>query len=630
MERYKETESVLNEETDEEDEEIIDNDYSETFELKDEITLDSRPKILSFLSEYMALPLSEKISQYSLNNEIRYLTNPITLDTLLHYLCMNNDNYLLIKLIKPTLTEIESKNNIGLSLLHIAIKNKSYKIAEYLIENGANIQTKDYNDNTPLHTAISLSDIISIHLLIVNNAKIDCVNKNNETPLDIAKKKYDENYVKYLRDFLYLAKNYTFSANTNNLSITNNKSTHNISSFNNCSFDTKNETKNISPNIYMKKIVSKEKSPIRNIHYNKTNIVQIRNNRTPDKQHLESFVTLSPYGINKSILNIKRNTKPETRNEILIEARNENEGGEIADSSNSSFNILKFQNFQNKNIYSNNISTLKNNYTSENLKKTYKKFTSSYKLIDGYVSQTTCNVNINRDILEKNNEGEDNIVTPNISRNNFHPSNIKTKRKIPDKNSLLLNIKKEISCKEQLLKFLKQIGMQNYGNILISEGFDDINLIIKQMSEGFPMTDDTLKEIGIISLGDRTKILIRIQEISDGFEFDIPFEQVYFGNSKSIEKYLEKLNMSKYYENFLNAGYSSIELLLIQMASKFKLNEKILEKELLINDEEDRKKILKYLNINSKKYVAELIKKSTVKRTYSRMVHDTGCNCLIM
>ena len=88
--------------------------------------------------------------------------------------------------------------------------------------------------------------------------------------------------------------------------------------------------------------------------------------------------------------------------------------------------------------------------------------------------------------------------------------------------------------------------------------------------------------------------------------------------------------MSKYYENFLNAGYSSIELLLIQMASKFKLNEKILEKELLINDEEDRKKILKYLNINSKKYVAELIKKSTVKRTYSRMVHDTGCNCLIM
>ena len=618
MERYKETESILNEETDGDDDEIINNDYYETFELKDDISSDIRPKILSFLSEYMALPLSEKISQYSLNNEIRYLTNPITLDTLLHYLCMNNDNYLLIKLIKPTLTEIESKNNIGLSLLHIAIKNKSYKIAEYLIENGANIQTKDYNDNTPLHTAISLSDIISIHLLIVNNAKIDCVNKNNETPLDIAKKKYDENYVKYLRNFLYLAKNNI--NNTNIVSTTNNKSIHNISSVNNCSLDTKNET-NISPNVYMKKIVSKAKSPIKNIHYNKTNILGIRNNHTPDKKHLENFVTLSPYRSNKNILYTKRNTKPDIRNDVLN-----------IDSKNSNFVKQYSQNYKNINFRNNPI--LKNNTNSENLEKNNTNFTSSFKFIDGNITQNNSNANISikkKLSLENNNENEDNIITPNISGNNiFFSSNIKTRRKIPVKNKLILSIKKEINCKEQLLKFLKQIGMQNYGNILISEGFDDINLIIKQMNEGFPLTDDTLKEIGIISLGDRTKILIRIQEISGGFEFDLPFEEVYFGNSKSIEKFLENLNISKYYENFINVGYSSIELLLIQMASKFKLNEKILEKEFLISDENDRKNILKYLIINSKKYVAELIKKCNVKRTYSKMVNDPGCYCLII
>ena len=93
----------------------------------------------------------------------------------------------------------------------------------------------------------------------------------------------------------------------------------------------------------------------------------------------------------------------------------------------------------------------------------------------------------------------------------------------------LNNIKKEDDLsKERLLEFLKEIGMQHYGDILISEGFDDINLIVHQMKEGFPVLDDTLKEIGISSPGDRAKILIRMQQVSNGFSFDFPFEQVFF------------------------------------------------------------------------------------------------------
>ena len=41
-------------------------------------------------------------------------------------------------------------------------------------------------------------------------------------------------------------------------------------------------------------------------------------------------------------------------------------------------------------------------------------------------------------------------------------------------------IKKEE--KDKLTEFLKEIGMQHYTDILISEGFDDIDLIIKQMN----------------------------------------------------------------------------------------------------------------------------------------------------
>ena len=80
--------------------------------------------------------------------------------------------------------------------------------------------------------------------------------------------------------------------------------------------------------------------------------------------------------------------------------------------------------------------------------------------------------------------------------------------------------------------------MQHYINILIKEGFDDINLILNQMKQGFPLLDDSLKEIGISSPGDRAKILIRMQEISDGFNFVFPFEQVYFKNNRSIQRWL--------------------------------------------------------------------------------------------
>ena len=185
--------------------------------------------------------------------------------------------------------------------------------------------------------------------------------------------------------------------------------------------------------------------------------------------------------------------------------------------------------------------------------------------------------------------------------------------------------------KNKLIEFLKEIGMQQYTNILLSEGFDDIDLIIKQMNEGFPSLYDTLKEIGVTSPGDRTKILVHIQEISNGFNFEFPFEQVYFKNNRSIQRWLNKEELSKYINNFIEAGYQSLELLLIQMASKYKINEQILREELFIYNEEDINKILKSLVTNSEKYIIQLKKNQNVKRTYSKMVNNnSGAFCIII
>ena len=168
--------------------------------------------------------------------------------------------------------------------------------------------------------------------------------------------------------------------------------------------------------------------------------------------------------------------------------------------------------------------------------------------------------------------------------------------------------------------------MNKYMDLLISEGLDDINLIIKQMNEGFPSLYETLKEIGISSPGDRAKILVRLQEISNGFNFEFPFEQVYFKNNKSIQRWLNREGLSIYINKFIDAGYQSFELLLIQMSSKYKITEKILKEEILVFNNEDLKKILSSLEKNSEKYIYQLKKNKNIQRTYSKMVNISNNN----
>ena len=228
-----------------------------------------------------------------------------------------------------------------------------------------------------------------------------------------------------------------------------------------------------------------------------------------------------------------------------------------------------------------------------------------------------------------------NVYNPNSIPINLRYNNVRTR------NTKKLNINHTFNNtgetrnkndeKNKIIEFLKEIGMQQYTNMLLSEGYDDIDLIIKQMNEGFPSLYDTLKEIGVASPGDRAKILVHIQEISKGFNFEFPFEQVYFKNNRSIQRWLNREELSKYINNFIDAGYQSLELLLIQMASKYKINEQILREELFIYNEEDINKILKSLVTNSEKYIYQLRKNQNVQRTYSKMVNNnSGAFCIII
>ena len=136
--------------------------------------------------------------------------------------------------------------------------------------------------------------------------------------------------------------------------------------------------------------------------------------------------------------------------------------------------------------------------------------------------------------------------------------------------------------------------MDKYISLLAFNGFDDINLILEQSKNGnSSIQDSELKEAGIKIPGDRAKILIRIQELSHNFDFKIP-KEVYYSikNDKNIiddqniiklRKWLENLKIEKYLNNFIDNGYNSIELLLIQMISSNPLTNEILKEEIKID-----------------------------------------------
>ena len=629
---------------------IVDNEFIDPI-LKD-LEYMSSPKIISFINEYMSLSLNEKIARYLINKKIRNIKNPITNDTLMHYICLNDENIALLKLIKPTIKEIEEKNNLGQALLHIATQNKNYKIVKYLIENGANILSKDNNNDTSLHIAARNSDYNIIRLFMEYNSKINILNNSEETPLDIARNKKD----KILIDLLNNIKDKYNTNNSIEIRILNkqrkneylnkgyskdksNKSNIYNNSVNNCSLDTKNETDSQSFNIYKRKIVSKDKYlGEKKIKSNKTINLNININKnfvTPEKKKSFKITkNFSPITYRTRLVYRKTSPKIISRKDSFNEYDKDSKFSEYESNVNYlSSRVIKklgfFTNFSIKKKSNNN--NIINNNEPYNI--------SEKKIIE----KPNIGINLNPKVKIihynklKNYRGnleklQNNNYVP-ISLNDFETNNYKIKkvrntfiRNTPFESFRKKQKKKEDISKEKLFEFLKEIGMQQYGDILISEGFDDINLIINQMKEGFPISDDLLKEIGISCPGDRAKILIRMQQISGGFNFDFPFEQVFFKNNRSIQKWLYKERLSKYINNFIDAGYQSLELLLIQMASKYKLNDKILKNDIHIYNDEDRKNILDSLEKNSAKYAYELSKNKNIQRTYSKMVQNNSDN----
>ena len=230
------------------------------------------------------------------------------------------------------------------------------------------------------------------------------------------------------------------------------------------------------------------------------------------------------------------------------------------------------------------------------------------------ISEAPQNININFPSPSKKKE-----VTSSLKSSSYIQS-LKTSHTLNECSPILKNkknrIDKFLSKKIELNKFIKEINLpEKYTEILIENGFDDLEVLINQTKKGLALSYQNLRDIGISLPAHRMKILIHLEEISDNFDFILQKNIIYSSKipeekSGSLYKFLLKINLDEYFQNFIENGFYCVELLYTQMGSKNPITEEILRDDLGIDKLGHLQRVLISLKEESKKYLEKLPKKS--------------------
>ena len=164
----------------------------------------------------------------------------------------------------------------------------------------------------------------------------------------------------------------------------------------------------------------------------------------------------------------------------------------------------------------------------------------------------------------------------------------------------------------KIKNFLSEIGLSyHYCKLLLSNGFDDLEVLIQQTKSGIAITDKNLKDIGFKTSGKRAKFLIHLEEKANLYEFEIDKEKVYFPsiiNENKLYRLLSSINLEQYINNFIINDYTSPELLYIQMLSRQPLTEEILFNEIGIDKVGYRMRLINKLKNDSSNFIYKMKK----------------------
>ena len=262
----------------------------------------------------------------------------------------------------------------------------------------------------------------------------------------------------------------------------------------------------------------------------------------------------------------------------------------------------------------------------------------NYKTIDNDLSNSKISNNSSVNSIARSAPNKSTNI-PNINTNLSQVSqnniNSKTNSKFNFNCPVTISEDSLNTSKDPLYKFLADIRMEKYYNIMVTNGFDDINLLINQTKAGNGIKDKQLKEAGINKPGDRAKILIRIHEKAGYYVFPVPKEVYYVcqkenikddSNINKLNDWLKSLKIENYLENFVNNGYHSIELMLLQIESKNPLTDEILKDEIGITKMGHRSRIINKLLEEGKSLKNKL---KTSMLVVNNVLTEKICDCFI-
>lgn len=168
--------------------------------------------------------------------------------------------------------------------------------------------------------------------------------------------------------------------------------------------------------------------------------------------------------------------------------------------------------------------------------------------------------------------------------------------------------------------WLEKRHLEQYYELLVEAGYDDIQVMVSQMNGPLPISDKNLKEIGISKAGHRRHLLIKLEEEA-GFGTKLMIKRHIREKSEgilvccvnanatrhhftppSLGEWLNDLELSHVYTQLTEAGFDSYDLLIDVQGSLHPLTNKQLEKEIKIISNADRVKLLNRLDSDVKAF----------------------------
>lgn len=469
-----------------------------------------------------------------------------------------------------------------------------------LLENGLSVNCQNNLGETPLHIAISKNDLELIKLLIkyepYTNLSTD---KDNLTVMNYAEIRGNKTIIKLINDL-------------NEINIKK-KIKSEIIDYINKDMNNMNglDFSNISS-------LMNKNDDIDQIQNYNGEIMSIVNNEEASSSIINNHINKN---VNIKSLKKINNNKDNIKNTITQTIINESDFCEDI----SPKNTIKVNNYNNNINIINNI----NNNANPN-DENYHRFLTEECACDIKMSnQFTTDLKYFTSPLKKKDEllnyYNNNSINPSIvqSLTTSHSIN-KEQYESP---LLISKSSKSIDKKTELCKFITEINLPMiYGNYLLDNGFDDLEVLISITKNSIALSNQNLKDIGITIPGDRAKILIHLEELAGNFPFILEKDIIYSNeideNKNSLYKFLTSINLEEYIRVFKENGYYNAELLYVQMISKNPITEEILKNDFGLSKIGHIKRIMLNLLNCSQNYIKRLKSINGEDKSYKSIVYE--------